>query len=123
MERSARGSTEVLTSLLKLFSGCKRGVSELTEALLESVCPPSAGAVTVIVMSGAETWPGLPPGGAARLAKVQVTVVAGGAEHVQLLPLASLPLVALTSVTPVGRVSLTVTLEAAFGPAFLTLSV
>src|SRR4029450_13869071 len=115
MERSARGSTEVLTSLRELFSGCRRGVSELTEALLESVCPPSAGPVKVIVRSGAETGAGLPARGAARLAYVQATVVVP-------LQLQSVPL-ALTSVTPVGRVSLTVTLEAAFGPAFLTLSV
>ena len=51
----------------------------------------------------------------ARLARVQVTV----AVPLQLQPL---PL-ALTSVTSGGRESLTLTAEAAFGPALLTLRV
>src|SRR5215813_4402246 len=123
MERSARGTTSVLTSLLNVWSGCTRGVKGLTEALLEMVWGPSRGAVTVMVRSGAVTGgglglPGVGAGGAARLARVQVTVVVTPVVG-QLQPVPPAP----TSVTPDGRVSLTVTVEAALGPAFLTLSV
>src|SRR5262245_49147987 len=81
-------------------------VVALTEAWLE-IDPPTEGAVTVTTMFTAAPT--------ARLARVQVTV----AVPLQLQPV---PL-ALTSVTPAGSVSVTLTVAAVLGPALLTPSV
>ena len=89
-----------------MFARSNSGVAELTEAELLNVAGAD-GALTVMVMSAV-----LPT---ARLAMVQVTV----AVPLQLQPV---PL-ALTNVTLPGRMSLTLTAEAGFGPALLTLSV
>src|SRR5262245_28397088 len=106
MERSAWDVTVVWMVALVLLPAFGSPVWALTEAELASVTP-SAGAVTKIVMSGAAPT--------ARLARVHVTVV---------VPLQVQPLpVTLTSVTPAGRASVTVTAEAVSGPALLILSV
>src|SRR5712691_12751591 len=111
MKRSAcSGSTSGITvvcQVLVLLDESRSGVAELTEAELESVVP-TAGAVTEMTMVG-EVAP------AARLARVQVTVV---------VPLQAQPLaVVLTKLTVGGSESLTLTAEAAAGPALLTLRV
>src|SRR2546425_9385607 len=108
MERSARGTTDVWTVALVLLDELRPGVADLTEAELESVVAPTAGARTEMTRLGA-----VAP--TAKLARVQVTVV---------VPLQAQPLpAALTKLTPGGRESLTVTAEAASGPALLTLRV
>ena len=106
MERLACGATVVWTRALVLLAVFGSEVAELTEAELE-IWPPCAGAVTLMTMLGAVAT--------ARLVRVQVTVA---------VPLQAQPLpLALTSVTPGGRESLTLTADAAFGPTLLTLRV
>src|SRR5437867_1724400 len=97
--------TNVVTVAVLLF-GVGSAVAELTVAVL-LIVTPAAGAVTVIVMGGAA-----PTG---RLPIVQVIVPVP--LHVHPAP------EALTSLTPAGKVSVTLTSVAASGPALVTLSV
>src|SRR5438094_547726 len=108
MKRSARGTTVVWTEPLVLLAVFGSEVAELTEAELEIGPAPESGARTEMTRLGA-----VAP--IAKLARVQVPVV------VPLPTRRSSDL--LTSVTPGGRESLTVTAEAASGPALLTLRV
>ena len=97
---SATGVTVVMTGGVTLFVLFGSPVGELTAATL--VSEPLAGAVTVTVTL--LTWP------LARVPNVQFTTP---------LLLAPPPL-ALTNVTPNGKVSVTTTLLAVEGPKFVT---
>src|SRR5262245_59454201 len=111
MERSAwgggTGTTTVVVTVALSLEEPRSGVAELTLAELSSG-PGVAGALTVSAMLE-EVAP------FARLASVQVTVV----PPLQFQPLPT----ALTKLTPAGRVSLTLMIEAVSGPALLTLTV
>src|SRR5258707_17584 len=101
MARSALGVTVVTVEAVLLASDGS-AVAALTLAV-SVIAPAAAGAVVSIVIGGAAP--------VARLAIVQVTSCPV-AEHAQPVPLA------LTNVTPGGRVSVTLTLVAALGPRF-----
>jgi hypothetical protein len=106
-ERSAAGTTVVpAVAVLLVASGSV--VVEATTALFE-IEPVELGAVTLIVMAGADA-PAL------REARVQVTTRATR-EQLHPVPLDE------TYVTPAGSVSVTVRLCASEGPAFETVSV
>jgi hypothetical protein len=100
MPTSATGVTVVMTGTVTLFVLFGSTVGELTLAVLVSV--PLAGAVTVTLRL--LIWP------LANVPRLQLTT-----------PLVFTPLpLALTNVTPAGRVSVTVTLLALDGPKFVT---
>ena len=99
MLRSATEVTVVMTGGVMLFVELGSVVGELMVAVL--VSEPLAGAVTVKVA--------LLTAPLARLPKVQLTTP----ELLTPLPLAD------TKVTPIGRASVTVTLEAGDGPKFV----
>ena len=105
--KSADAVTPVVTEL-ELFAAFGSAVVDATDAVFVND-PACAGAVTVTVITGAV----VPVASAAR---VQVTDTLPVLEHAQPVP------VALTNVTPAGRVSVTVRLAASEGPLFETVS-
>jgi len=106
IERSETG-VMVATAVLLSFSGFESVVPELTVAVFVMV-PGTEGAVAAMVIGFAAPT--------ASVGIVQVTVPAAWPQ-VQPVPLAE------TNVTPAGRGSVTVTLDADPGPLFVTASV
>src|SRR5262245_62186093 len=96
-----------VTSVSVLLAGLGSAVAALTTAVLLS--RPEAGAVAVIVMTGAVAT--------ARLVRVQVRTPATGTPQVHPPP------DAVTLVRPAGRVSATLTETAVAGPALATVRV
>ena len=102
--RLVGGNRTVVTAEAVLLPGV---LSFGDETVAEFVIEPAvSGAVTTMVMFGAE------PGARLPLVRVQVTVAVP--TQFQFVP------VALTNAVPAGSVSTTVTADASFGPALLT---
>ena len=105
MDTSANGLTVVMTGGVRLFVGVGSGVEFVTAAKLVSDAP-NVGAVTTSV----------------KLVEAPLTSVAMDGQVTAPLLLVP-PLVALTKVTPLGKVSDAITFVAMDGPAFVTVMV
>src|SRR5439155_710907 len=108
IDRSAEAVT-VVDAVAVLLAGLGSAVAALTEAVLVIMPPSSAGVATIVVVGG------VPPG-AARLARVQVTLA--------LVPLHVQPVPEALWKVKLGRASCgAIALVAVEGPALLTVRV